>query len=69
VDWAIIQPCVLFPDQVLDGDFHVVEEDLAELGLAGGLLDGADGHARRLHVEDEVADAGVLLRRVGIGAG
>ena len=46
---------------------HVVEEDLAELGLAGDLPQRLHGHAGRLHVHDHGRDA-LVAGRIGIGA-
>ena len=65
---ATCPPGVLGADELGRGDDHVVEEDLAEVRLAGRLPDRADVDARRAHVHQEVRDA-VALRRVGIGAG
>jgi hypothetical protein len=54
-------------EQAIGRDAHVLEEDLAELGVVGHLLERADGDAGRLHVDEQQADA-LVLRRVGLGA-
>src|SRR5204863_27590 len=46
---------------------HVLEEDLVEAGVARHLHERAHADAGRLHVDQEVGDAGVL-GRVGVGA-
>ena len=54
-------PAVVDPaDDVRAGHRNGVEEDLAELGRAGQLAEGADRDPRALHVEDEVGEAAVL---------
>ena len=54
------------PQRVVD--LRVVEEHLAELGVAGDLTQRADGDARLLHRHEERGDPSVL-GRVGVGAG
>ena len=58
---------VLFTQAILDRDAHVGQEQFREFGTACGLLDRSHFHARRLHVHQEVGDAGLLLD-VRIGA-
>ena len=40
---------------------HIVEHDLVEAVCAGDVHDGVDLHARRLHVDEEEAYAGVAF--------
>ena len=65
---ATCQPRADLADDVLDGHLHVGEEDLVELGLAGDLAERAHLDARRVHVDEQVAEAGVALA-VGVAAG
>jgi hypothetical protein len=54
-------------DEVLRRRAHVVEEHLVELEASGDLLERTHLDARRLHVDEQVGDAGVLAG-VGLGA-
>ena len=56
---------VLRADAVRRRDGHLVEEDLAEVRLAGGLADRADVDAGGAHVHQEGRDALALRRRRG----
>ncbi|MNQ80106.1 hypothetical protein D3C85_950720 [compost metagenome] len=47
--------------QVSNGYAHILEEDLAELLLVDNVGDWPDGHARRLQVDQQEADAGLRL--------
>ena len=51
---------VLLAHQVLCGHPHVIEEDLAEAGVAGHVHQRPHRDPRRLHIEHEVADPLVL---------
>ena len=63
---AARQPSLGGADHVLVGDEDVVEEDLAEPGVAAELGDRTDGDAVGLQVEHEVGQPVVPLRlRVG----
>ena len=55
-------------DHAVVGHEDVVEEDLVEHRLAGQLAQRPDVDARARHVDEEVGDAGVLLR-VGVRCG
>ena len=57
---------VFFADQVIGGHLHVVKPDLVDLGLAVEQHDGAHGHARGLHVDQQKGNAGL---RFAFGAG
>ena len=57
---------VLLEDAVLDRHLDVVEEDVVDLVLAAQGDDRAHGDARRLHVDQQKADAGL---RLGLGVG
>ena len=54
-------------DHVGDGDAHLLEEHLVEVGDAGGLHERADVDARARHVDEDERDAAVL-GHVGVGA-
>src|SRR5213078_2385146 len=53
------------PHQVLARHARVLEEDLAELALAGDLAERAHAHARRVELHEEEGDAAVAVLRVG----
>src|SRR5262245_4378724 len=53
-------------DEVLDWHANVVEEDLVELGLAGDLAQRPHRDARRLHVDQQEADA-LVFGGAGVG--
>jgi hypothetical protein len=58
-----VGPALVFlTDQVLDGDADVFQEDVVDLVRAVDGDDRADGHARRLHVDQQERDAGLRLR-------
>ncbi|MCY1194126.1 hypothetical protein D9M72_54180 [compost metagenome] len=52
---------VEFADQVARRHAHVLEEDFAELLFVDDIGNGPDGHARRLQVDQQEADAGLRL--------
>ena len=54
-------------DAVVVGHASPVEEDLVEVDLAAEMAEGPDGHARLVHVEQEVRDA-LALRGERVGA-
>ncbi len=54
---------VLVADAVLDGHLDTVEEDLAEPRVTGQVAQRADGHARRVGIDQQVRDA--VAARVG----
>jgi hypothetical protein len=62
-----LPPVAAPSDDLMSRHAHVGEEHLVELGAAGHRLERPDRDARRLHREQQVADAGVL-DRVGLGA-
>ena len=66
---AIVQPPFSAPDQVLLRRLHVGEEGLALAGGAGDHLDRPRLDAGRMHVDQDEADALVLLGRVGAARG
>ena len=55
-------------DHVLERHLDAAQEDLVELGLARDLAQRPHLDAGRVHVDDQVGEAGVALR-VGVGAG
>src|SRR6266404_204819 len=55
------------PNQILLRNCHVLEEYLVEVPVAVEQDERAHGDARRLHVDQEIADA-LMFRRVGVGA-
>src|SRR5690348_2942004 len=59
---------VLLADEVLGRHLDVVEEHLVDFAPAIHGHDGADGDARRLHVDEQEGDALLLLLGAGIGA-
>ena len=54
-------------DEILLGHSHVFEEDFIEVTVAIEQNERPHRDPRRLHVDEQVADA-VMLRRVGVGA-
>src|SRR5207245_11221467 len=60
-------PFIELPDQVPAGHPHVVEENLVELGFAGELAQRPYRDPRRLHVDEQEADA-LVLGGGGVGA-
>ena len=60
-------PLPWLPHHVGDGDPDLVEEHLAEVGVAGHLAQGADVDPGRRHVDQQVGDAPVL-GPLGVGA-
>ena len=64
---ASYQPSLTVPTRFAFGHRHVHEEDLVEVPVAVHQDERAHRDARRLHVDQEVADAAVLGRG-GIGA-
>jgi hypothetical protein len=58
---------VQWPDQILLGHCYVFEKDLVEMTVAIQQNQRPHRDPRRLHVDEQVADA-VMLWRVGIGA-
>ena len=67
VVFAIFQPSPRLPDQVRERHAHVREEHLVELGVPGHGAQRPHLDARRVHRDQHVRDARVLLR-VGLGA-
>ena len=59
-EFGVVPAFVLLADEVLDGDFDVVEEDLVHLAAAVDGDDRADGDAGGLHVDQDERNA--LLR-------
>ena len=57
---ATYQPLFSPPNMFSLRHPHVFEEDLVEVAAVGDVRDALDGHAWRLHVHDEGADALVL---------
>ena len=60
---AVVEPA----DEVLARHHDVGEEHLGEVGRAGDVAQRPDLDARRVHVDDQQADA-LVLRHVGVGA-
>src|SRR5207245_1302888 len=58
-------PLADLTDQVLARHARVLEEDLAELALAGDLAERAHADARRVELHEEEGDAAVAVLRVG----
>src|SRR5262249_11094933 len=52
-------------DQVLLGDARVLEEDLAELALAGDLTERPPGEAGRVELAQDEGDPAVAVLRIG----
>ena len=65
--FAMVQPRFCWPIRFDFSAFDVVEEALAEIGVAGDQMDRFDGDARLIHREQHEADA-VVFRRGRIGA-
>ncbi len=63
-----VPAAVLLAQPVLDGDAHVLKEDLVELVAAGHVHEWPDGDAGGVHGDDEVGDP-LVLGDIGIGAG
>src|SRR5205814_5998359 len=59
---------MLRADELRTWNEDLVEEDLVELLAPRHLAEGANGHARSVHVADEVADA-LRFGSVGVGPG
>ena len=64
---ATSQPLFSSPTRLATRRAHVVEEDLAQLLVAGDVADRPHRHARLAHVDQHEADAGLLLHRL-VGA-
>ena len=58
---------ILFINTLIDGNADVFEPDFVDFMFAAQRDDRADGDARRFHVDQQEADAFLLLR-IGIGA-
>ncbi|MEN9628995.1 MAG: hypothetical protein RJA10_2222, partial [Pseudomonadota bacterium] len=63
-----VSPAFVFlADEVFHGHFDVVKEDFVDFGFTVQQLDGANGHAGALHVDQQEADARLRLH-FGVGA-
>ena len=68
--WARVEPATPHPSPSVPtrrsvGHEDVVQLDLVELGLAGGLDERVHHHARGVHVDDQCGDALLALGAVG----
>ena len=62
----LTEAAVLLPDEVDARDPHVVEEDLAEVTVAGHVENGSHRDTGGRHIDDELREPSVL-GRVGVG--